>query len=1414
MSRLSAYKKDILIAVGFLILPLLLYGAVSIGGQTMLPVDNLYQWQPWANQAAELDLEVPQNGLISDLILENYPWKQFTRDSIRDGEIPLWNPNIFAGTPFLATGQNSAYYPFSAVFHILPIPNAYGWYTISQLWLAGVLAYILGRVLSLRRSSAAITGLVYQGSGFMLVSSAVFPMILGAAVWLPLLLACVEMIIRNSTSKRGAGGTLPWVALGSVALGIQILAGHIEITYYTLLVMAFFAIWRMGARAITLARQGRIAQSPTPVDVDEIPDRRWCLSLLKAAVWLAGLVVAGFMLGGVQFIPFFEVGQANFREGSATLEQIRGWAFPIRRAITFALPDFFGNPTDHQYLDVFSGQATALTTNYYGTTNPHGPFTSSWGIKNYVEGGIYLGILPLILAVLGILSAWRMRREQLSEIGFFTVLSLLSVAFIFGTPLYAILYYGLPGINQLHSPFRWVFPLSLGVAVLAGFGMDYVAHSRQDDLEHRQDEENSQVRGSRILSFITLGSKPSLVGLLSGLTFWLGVLLLALLLISRFVFPNIETAITDIFLNLERAADAFPDARAFYSYQFEQFLILGMILVASGLALRSSRSSLRWRKRPMWDVVIAVVIGIDLLIAGYGFNSVNEVALLDSKPAVTEWLESQPGIWRLTTFTPHGDKLFNANTPWLFGFQDIRGYDSIILKQYTEYMEVIEPQNELAFNRIQSISAWESLNSPLLDLLGVKYVVSTEAIDLPKLVPVWEGDGVIVYENLAVAPRAYTLPQSATLVVDDALQAMQSRDPRQFAIVEAQDWPFSAARSVEGQSLTPAEIVDYGNIEVKIRARVEEPSWLVLNDTYFQGWDAYVTDLDDTASDEEQELDIIRVNGNFRGVLLEPGDWEIRFRYSPLSFKLGGLTSFMGGIIVFFAVLVWAWRRFYRPSGPMTDTLSIAKNSLAPMGLNLLNRAIDFAFAAFYLRILGPSDAGSYATAIIIAGWFEIISNWGLNTLIIREVSRDKSQASRYLLNTTVLRFGTGILAGLPILVYVLGVRSAGNPLGPEITVAILLLMIGMVFSGIGQGFAGLFYAYEKAEFNAAITTVTTILKVGFGVLVLLLGYGFVGLAAVSIAVNFLTLILLAGAAFMQIALPGPWHLDFGLQRRMIALSYPLMLNHLFAVIFFQVDVPLMRQINGDKVVGWYNSAYKWINAFNVIPSFFTFALFPVITRQVQKNITDARRTFRMSIKLMLLLAFPIAAITTLLAPLMIGILGGREFLPDGAIALQLVVWSIPIGWMNSVSNYVLVAVGREKKLTIAFVIGLTFNIVANLIFLPRFSYVAASIITIFSELVLLILFVFYLRPALPDVGWLKIIKRPLAVTAIMLWAMVLGSLISDFMALVFGVAGFLIGLWLLRVIGKEEQLIIGELLPQNIARFLPVYRDRQQGGE
>ena len=671
--------------------------------------------------------------------------------------------------------------------------------------------------------------------------------------------------------------------------------------------------------------------------------------------------------------------------------------------------------------------------------------------------------------------------------------------------------------------------------------------------------------------------------------------------ISRLAYGPLSPIVEQVFWGLAKASEAFPDARAFYSYQFRQVFILGLMLVASGTVLRVSRCPIfagRWGgRRPIWLFMAAVTMMLDLYLANMGFHTAVSPDLLAYKPAMVAWLEQQPGQWRLTSFAPNGDKPFNANSAWLFDLEDIRGYDSIIPKQYTDYMAAIEPQNELQFNRVQPIANWESLNSPLLDALTVKYIISSEAIDLPKLKLAWEGENLRVYENLSVAPRAFTLPQTSTAVVDDALLAMTELDPRHYVVIESKDWqtagePISNLQSNDLGSLisnpyTPATIDAYGSREVIVSASVTEPAWLILNDSYFSGWKAFVRPLGG-AENEESEVPIIRVNGNFRGVMLEPGEWAVRFRYSPTSFQLGGLTSFMAVIIIAFALGVWAWRFLGGSDGQLSTTRSIAKNSAAPMVLSLFNKAIDFVFAAFYLRLLGPAEAGSFATAIAMAGIFEILSNFGLDILLIRDVSKEHTKASSYLLNSTILRLGAAVIAVLPMLLLVGSTNLFSNPFNRPEIIAILLIMAGMVFSGMSKGVTGLFYVYEKAEIPAAMTTTTTILKVGFGVIVLLLGFSFVGLAAVSILVNIITLIALVVLALRNFTCQAPGALIGACSAVCCHLGFPLMLIHLLQTVFISVDVYLLRLMldNGEEVVGWYSSAYKWFNALQVIPSF------------------------------------------------------------------------------------------------------------------------------------------------------------------------------------------------------------------------------------
>lgn len=1341
-------------------LPVLLLGPTLTGARTLIPADNLYEWQPWRAAAEAFGITLPHNALLSDLVLENYAWKRFLVAAFQRRELPLWNPYLFAGAPFLANGQHSALYPFTILFLIFPIPQAYGLFNALQLFLAGLGMYLLARTWGLSRAAATLAGVAYELSAFMVVSL-VFPMIVAGAAWLPYLLAALHAMIERRP-LFGRPTALPWAIAAALALGMNILAGHVEITYYTVLVGAGYGLW--GAwKALRRPRGLREAPSSphppsassSPEGSDRSPTHPAGIQALATLGWVGLALGLGFAIGAAQWIPLYEVVRENFREGTATLQQVLGWAYPWRHLLVFLIPDFYGNPSHHGVRDVFTGEWRPFTVNAYGQPNPNGAFTSHWGIKNYVEGGAYLGLLPWAFAVLALIR-WRSLRRSSVPLGFLILLTVLSLSFAFGLPTYALLYYGLPGINQLHSPFRWIWPFTLAMAGLAGVGFDQALQE--------------EGRGRRWIAAGLLG---------------LGIGTLSALGLARWGMPDEALALADRALYaLAKAPEAFPDGRMFFSYQFWNLLRFGIVATGSGLAL------LALRRRPWGPWLVIGMLAVDLLQAGAGFNPAADPRWLAYEPPVVHFLKQDAGLWRLTTFDPHGRKTFNANGPWLYDLQDVRGYDSIILKRYVAYLSAIQPQHELPFNRIAPLTDPGALDSPLLDALNVKYVITEETIASPRYTLVYEGE-VRVYRNEGAMPRAWTLPLTATVFHRDPFAALRQFDPRFYVIVN-RSIPEVGQFGAPGTP-RPATVTAYGINEVWIDVAVEEPSWLVLADTFFPGWVAYRRPIGGSEQ-EEQRLEIYAANGLFRAVILPPGRWTVRFRYSPMSVKLGFFTTFIGGMAALFMLIVWAWGRLYRAEMERSTALRVLKNSLTAMALNLFTRSIDFAFAALMLRILGPEAAGKYYFAIVLVGWYEILSNFGLNVWLTREGSRRPEAVNRYFVNSSALRLIL-LTAWMPLLLAVTGVWMGVLRLSGDTAIAILLLALAQVPASLATGVTALFYIYEKAEIPAALTVVTVLLKVGFGVPILLAGGGFVGLAASSIAVNLITLALLSGIAFRLFFYPR-WENDPALRREMVRESGPLMLNHLLATLFFKIDVPILQALKGDTQVGWYSTAYKWLDALNIIPAYTTFAVFPVISRQAAGSPEAMRRSVILTLKGLAAVAVFMAALFTFLAEPLSWLLGGAQYLPHAAIALRIMIWSIPIGWMNSLINYVLVALGRQRYQTKAFLIALGFNVIANLLTIPIFGYPAAAAITILSEIVEGAAFYVDLRRTMGPLPWGEILGRPLIAGGVMVG--LTGALwgVAPLAALAIGALGFGAAWWGLRPFTPEEWARIREALP------------------
>jgi O-antigen/teichoic acid export membrane protein len=214
------------------------------------------------------------------------------------------------------------------------------------------------------------------------------------------------------------------------------------------------------------------------------------------------------------------------------------------------------------------------------------------------------------------------------------------------------------------------------------------------------------------------------------------------------------------------------------------------------------------------------------------------------------------------------------------------------------------------------------------------------------------------------------------------------------------------------------------------------------------------------------------------------------------------------------------------------------------------------------------------------------------------------------------------------------------------------------------------------------------------------------------------------------------------------------MLNHLLQSIFFKIDVLLLSQMQGDVVVGWYQAAYKWVDALLIIPSYFVMALFPLMSRQAEGDTAGLRRGYTMASRWLLTLALPVCLATTFLAEPLIQVLAGREYLPAGANALRIMIWFLPFSFANGLAQYVLLALDRQRLVTPSFVVAVIFNIGANLWAIPRYGYQGAAVVTILSEVALLVPFAWALR----DLGMpplLAVIWRPALATSAMGLALV-----------------------------------------------------------
>ncbi|HTV00915.1 MAG TPA: YfhO family protein [Luteitalea sp.] len=327
-----------LVAVSLLIVAALLPGAF-LRGEVLGQAALLRDYQPW--RSSPVADGQAGNPLLTDPVLVFQPLLTHTVAAVRENRLPIWNPSLYGGQPFLASFQTAVFSPYTAIAFVVPLPYATVWMAIAPLLVgaAGMWCYL--RALGLTASAAWFGGLAYLLNTFAWVwLEHPLPAV---ACWLPWTLLAIDRLVA-----RRSGRTIGALA---ILVALTILAGHPETAAKVLgvaVVYAAVAAWQAGSRHTG---------------------------------FLGLAFVAGVLLTAVQVLPFIEyLSQSQALQARAAITTNRLF-LPAATLVTGLVPGFWGTPVDGTYV---------THVNRFGFP------------ANYAEQALYAGMVALILAPAGL----------------------------------------------------------------------------------------------------------------------------------------------------------------------------------------------------------------------------------------------------------------------------------------------------------------------------------------------------------------------------------------------------------------------------------------------------------------------------------------------------------------------------------------------------------------------------------------------------------------------------------------------------------------------------------------------------------------------------------------------------------------------------------------------------------------------------------------------------------------------------------------------------------------------------------------------------------------------------------------------------------------------------------------------------
>ena len=340
------------------------------------------------------------------------------------GAVPVWNPFIFAGMPFIDAFHGDIFYPLSILKFFGNFYRMLGFNLVLHIFLAGIFMYFTARQFRLSRIASTLSAVAYMFSGFLV--SLVAPGHDGK-IFVTTLFPLAILFLDRAFEKKAI---LNFSLLGLV-LGIIILSPHPQLSYYSLWGIALYGAFKI----FLLYRESHSITATA-----------------KPAGLFAAAIIVGLLISAIQFYP----GYIYTTEYSPRAETKRGydwatsWSMHEQEAISLIVPEFVGSN---------SGEG-----NYY------------WGKNAFKDNSEYAGIIPLFLAFIGIFFSRRKEAYFLGGLALFALIYALGDT----TPFFKLFYYLIPNVKSLRAPSTIMFLFLFSISLLAGIGFQHIIEKGRD----------------------------------------------------------------------------------------------------------------------------------------------------------------------------------------------------------------------------------------------------------------------------------------------------------------------------------------------------------------------------------------------------------------------------------------------------------------------------------------------------------------------------------------------------------------------------------------------------------------------------------------------------------------------------------------------------------------------------------------------------------------------------------------------------------------------------------------------------------------------------------------------------------------------------------------------------------------------